>query len=80
MDYETGTSLPSLFTKLCQLASDGQTNSRGVPSLLQAAVIASAYRGELRVTRPSWLVQRTVVFGVLAPIGRLLGHRASPND
>jgi hypothetical protein len=47
----------------------------GAPGLLQLAVLGSEYRDVLRVTKPPWPVQR-VVFGLLAPIGRLRGYRA----
>ena len=65
-----------LFRKLYGLAGEGRTNARGVPNLLQVAVLASAYPDELRIVGPPALVQR-VVFGVLAPLGRLLGYRAT---
>jgi len=73
--------VPSLRTrefmrKLYRLAADGRTDARGVPNLLQAAVLFSAYADEIRLVHPPALVQR-IVFGVLAPIARLLGYRAT---
>jgi hypothetical protein len=41
---------------------------------LQAAVIARSYAGEFRLASPPWPVQQ-LLFAILAPIGRLLGHR-----
>lgn len=58
------------------LAEDGQTNASGVPNLLQLAVILRAYSDEFRASSPPYPVQR-VLFGILAPIGKLLGYRAS---
>ncbi len=63
-----------LFTTLFALARQGRTDARGAPNLLQLAVIGAAYREEIRYARPHPLVQR-LVFGVLAPIARLLGYR-----
>ena len=48
---------------------------RGKPSRLEFAVIARAYDEEFRVVKPPRGVQK-VVFPVLAPLGRLRGHRA----
>jgi quercetin dioxygenase-like cupin family protein len=57
------------------LARDGKTDDEGLPNLLQLAVIGREYWEDNHVTSPPPLVQKAV-FGVLAPIGRLLGYRA----
>lgn len=57
------------------LAKDGKTNRKGVPNPLQLAVVARQYFDVIHVARPPLVVQR-VVFGVLGPLGRLLGYRA----
>ena len=64
------------FEALYGLAREGKTDERGTPNLLQAAVIAHAYSDEFRLARPPWPVQR-ILFALLAPLGRLLGYRAS---
>jgi hypothetical protein len=46
-----------------------------VPGLLRAALIAREYEDEFRLASPPWAVQR-LLFGLLAPISRLLGYRA----
>ncbi len=58
------------------LARDGKTNKNGVPNLLQVAVIAQEYEHEFCLAQPPLIVQK-VVFGILAPLGRLLGYRGS---
>ena len=63
------------FESIWGLARDGKTNEKGVPNLLQVAVIASEYADEIRLASPPWPVQR-VLFAALAPVGRLLGYRA----
>lgn len=64
-----------MFRILFGLARDGKTKPDGAPHLLQLAVILSTYREEFVATSPPPAVQR-VVFGLLAPIGKLLGHSA----
>lgn len=56
------------------LAADGKTNASGVPNLLQLAVILREYANEFRAVSPPYPLQR-VLFGLLAPIGRLLGYQ-----
>jgi mannose-6-phosphate isomerase-like protein (cupin superfamily) len=47
----------------------------GKANLLQIAVIAREYRPEVYPARPSLPIQK-VIFGILAPIGKLVGYRA----
>ncbi len=54
----------------------GLFNEKGaVPNLLQMAVLINEHFDEGHLTRPPLLVQK-VMFGVLAPVGRLLGYKA----
>jgi quercetin dioxygenase-like cupin family protein len=77
VDWQTRPALKTewFFETVWGLARDGETDGRGRPGLLQAAVIAQAYADEFRLDGPPWPVQRAV-FGVLAPVGGLLGYRA----
>ncbi|MBA2712245.1 MAG: cupin domain-containing protein [Rubrobacteraceae bacterium] len=69
----------AFFETIYSLARDGKTNSKGAPNLLQYAVIARSYAGEFRLASPPWPVQQ-LLFAILAPIGKLLGHRPTyPN-
>jgi quercetin dioxygenase-like cupin family protein len=54
------------------LAQDGRVNWRGMPNLLQLAVLAREFDDVIRFTRPPRVVQR-LLFGLLAPLARLLG-------
>lgn len=58
------------------LARDGHVDARGFPHLLQAAVSLTAYRDAIVFVfaSPPQLVQR-LLFGGLAPLGRLLGKQ-----
>jgi quercetin dioxygenase-like cupin family protein len=64
----------AFFETVFGLALEGKTNEKGVPNLLQAAVIAEKYADVFRLASPPWPVQR-LLFAVLAPLGRLLGYR-----
>lgn len=63
------------FATMWGLAAAGKTNADRVPNLLQLAVILRAHRDEFRASNPPYFVQR-LLFGLLAPIGRLLGYQA----
>ncbi|MBO0833242.1 MAG: cupin domain-containing protein [Actinobacteria bacterium] len=58
------------------LAADGKTNAKGIPNILQLAVIASEYRREIEFVKPPRALQHAL-FAVLAPLGRTLGYRAT---
>src|SRR5262249_38634415 len=61
------------------LAQDGKVNQRGMPNLLQLAVFAREFEDVIQFIHPPREVQR-VLFGMLAPIARLLGYRGSYPD
>jgi quercetin dioxygenase-like cupin family protein len=65
----------AFFETLWGLAKDGKTNDKGVPNLLQAAMIAQHYAQEYRLVSPRGFVQK-VLFGSLAEVGRWLGYEA----
>jgi quercetin dioxygenase-like cupin family protein len=58
------------------LAQDGKVNRKGMPNILQLALLAREFDDVVRFTRPPRIIQR-LLFGVLAPIARLLGYRGS---
>jgi quercetin dioxygenase-like cupin family protein len=58
------------------LAQDGKVNVKGMPHLLQLAVFAREFDDVIRFTGPPRWVQ-LVLFGVLAPLARLLGYRGN---
>ena len=67
---------PQFFELTYGSAAAGKTNSRGVPNLLHAALIARHYQDEFVLASPPLLVQ-TCVFGLLAPLARVLGYSAT---
>jgi quercetin dioxygenase-like cupin family protein len=76
VEYRPALRTEVLFETLFGLGRDGKTDEGGSPGLLQGAVILESYEDEYRLARPSLPVQKAFVF-VLAPIGRLLGYRAT---
>jgi quercetin dioxygenase-like cupin family protein len=56
------------------LAEDGRTDRKGMPNLLQLALIAREFDDVIRFTRPPRVIQR-VLFALLSPIARWLGYR-----
>ena len=56
------------------LVREGRTNQQGFPNPLQAAVLAKEFGDVIVFTSPPQWVQR-ILYGVLAPLGRLLGYR-----
>jgi quercetin dioxygenase-like cupin family protein len=63
------------FETFFGLAQDGKVDPKtGLPNPLQLAVVMQTFRQELILAQPPRLVQ-TALFGVLAPMGRLLGYR-----
>lgn len=66
-----------LFESLHAFAAAGAVNARGVPPLLDLAVLVPRHWDELRLTSPAPAVQR-LVFGVLGPLARALGRGEPP--
>jgi quercetin dioxygenase-like cupin family protein len=65
-----------MMRNLFGLAQDGRTDARGMPRLLQLALLAREFKDVARFTKPHRLVQ-TILFPLLAPIARLRGYRGS---
>jgi len=61
------------FETMFGLARDGRLGPGGTLSLLQAAVVAPHY--EIYLAQPS-ISQQRLLFTLLGPLARLLGHRA----
>lgn len=64
----------AMIRNLFGLAQDGKTDKKGMPGLLQLALLAREFEDVAQLTRPPRLVQK-VLFGLLAPIARLKGYR-----
>jgi quercetin dioxygenase-like cupin family protein len=65
-----------LIETMFGLAADGKTSKKGMPNPLRLAVIAKAHFDDVRLPFPPHWMQRTGL-ALGAPVGRLLGYRAT---
>lgn len=65
-----------MMVTLFGLAQEGRVSARGLPSLLQLAVLAREFDDVVLFSSPPRWVQRAVI-AVLAPVARLRGVRAT---
>ena len=75
VDIRPGARFEQMIKTSFGLANAGRTNAKGMPGLLQLAVMASEFRDTVVFTSPPPALQR-ILFAVLAPLGRLRGLRA----
>ena len=74
VDLRPALRIESFFESFFGLAQDGKVSPKtGLPNLFQMALLMRTFPDELILARPPRAVQ-TLVFGALAPIGRLLGY------
>jgi quercetin dioxygenase-like cupin family protein len=66
----------SLIETMFGLAAAGKTNRKGMPNPLRLAVIAKAHFDTVRLPFPPAWLQRAAL-AAAAPLGRLLGYRAT---
>jgi len=75
VSYTPAGGFESFLETVYALATDGKTNAKGMPNLLQSAVIAREHLDDYALPKlPLWL--QKALFGVLAPVGRLAGYKA----
>jgi quercetin dioxygenase-like cupin family protein len=72
VEVDPGDRFAEMISTLFGLARDGKVNRRGLPGLLQLAVIANAYRDVIVIASPPPVVQRPL-FLLLASIGHTSG-------
>jgi quercetin dioxygenase-like cupin family protein len=65
----------TMLSNIFAMAREGETDAKGRPNLLQAALFARKFDDVIRFVEPPRVVQK-VLFGILAPVARLLGYRA----
>ena len=76
VDFRPALRTEHFFEAFFGIAQEGKVSPKtGLPNPLQMAVLMRAYRNELILARPPRPVQ-TLLFGLLAPIGRILGYQA----
>jgi hypothetical protein len=58
------------------LVREGKVNTKGMPDILQVALLVTKYRRVFRLSNPPYIVQR-IVFFVLTPFAWMAGKKAS---
>ena len=80
VEFSPALKMESGFETAWALARDGKATKAGLPkNPLQLVVFANEHKDEVLLTRPPIPVQKALfaVLGLLAPVGRLLGYRAT---
>lgn len=80
VEFRPALKMESGFETAWGLARDGKATRAGVPkNPLQLVVLASEHKDEVYLPRPPIAVQKALfaILDLLAPVGRLLGYRAS---
>ncbi|HWM92216.1 MAG TPA: cupin domain-containing protein [Thermoanaerobaculia bacterium] len=76
VEVTPGARFVKMVLNLFGLAQDGRTDKKGMPDLLQLALLTREFGDVIRFTWPPRPVQRAL-FGFLAPVARLRGYRGS---
>ena len=67
--------IDTLFETFFALSRDGRLNKNGAPNIFRTSLIMLEHEKEIRLTKPSWRIQRTV-FVFFATIGKILGYKS----
>lgn len=62
------------FETATGLANDGKTNAKGMPPMLQIALMSNRFSNVFRLTKPGIAIQK-IVFTLLTPFAYLAGFR-----
>jgi quercetin dioxygenase-like cupin family protein len=76
VEVRPGPGFAAFIVNAFGLAQDGRVDRRGMPKLLQMSLFAREFDDVIQFTRPPRVVQQ-ILFGLLAPLARLLGYRGS---
>ena len=66
----------SFFETTIGLASEGKTDEKGMPNILQVALIANKYDNIFRLSRPPYFLQK-IIFSILVPVAYVAGYRSA---
>ena len=76
VEVDPGDRFVEMVGTMFGLARDGKSDGKGLPRPLQLAVTVRGFRDVMVIASPPPWVQN-LIFGTLAPIGRLVGRRPS---
>lgn len=75
-EFRPAGTIAEFFDTFFALSRDGKLNKKGIPNFFHVSVIALKHRNDIRLTSPPWPIQ-FITYLLLAPIGELMGFRAS---
>lgn len=75
-EFQPAGTIADFFDTFFALSRDGKLNEKGIPNFFHVSVIALKHRNDIRLISPPWPLQ-LLTYAVLAPIGRLMGFRAT---
>ena len=73
--FKPALEIDRFFETFFALARDGKLNKNGIPNFFHTSVIGLAYKDEIRITKPPWVLQY-IIYNILAPFGKLMGYKA----
>jgi len=73
-EFRPALNIDSFFETFFALSRDNKLNEKGIPNLFHGSLIMLKHKDDIRVSKPSWLLQ-LITYYSLAPIGWLLGYR-----
>ncbi len=75
VEIRPGRRFEQMALTLFGLAREGKTDKKGFPNPLQMAVIGQEFKDVVQfMSPPPWI--QGILFGLLAPVGRMLGYKA----
>jgi quercetin dioxygenase-like cupin family protein len=74
-EFRPALKIDLFFETFFALAGDGKLNKNGIPNFFHTSVIGLAYKDEIRITKPPWVLQN-IIYRSLAPFGKLMGYKA----
>jgi hypothetical protein len=79
MDIRPANRFEAFTRNMIGLAQDGKTGPKGMPNLLQLAVIAREFDDVIQFLSPPRFLQ-SALFPILAPIARMRGYKGSYSE
>jgi quercetin dioxygenase-like cupin family protein len=68
--------IDDFFRTFFALARNNKLNKNGLPNIFLISMISLRHKNEIRLVSPPWVLQKLIFF-MLAPIGKILGYKAT---
>jgi hypothetical protein len=68
--------IDDFFRTFFALARNNKLNKNGLPNIFLISMISLRHKNEIRLVNPPWILQK-LIFCMLAPIGKILGYKAT---